>query len=72
MADRRPAGRIAGHKAGKDNVAADPPNAAPSVYEAGQANNTLPIVEILESCIEGKDPLCNYKLVSGTLPAAGA
>jgi hypothetical protein len=28
-------------KAGKDNFAADPPNAALSVYEPGTSNNTL-------------------------------
>ena len=75
--------RIAGHvrmpayleewtsKAGKDNFAADPPNAALSVYETGQANNTLAVVEILEPRMEGKDLLYTYKLVSGTPPAEG-
>jgi hypothetical protein len=75
--------RIAGHvrmpayleewtsKAGKDNFAADPPNAALSVYEPGQSNNTLAIVEILDPRIDGKDLVYGYKLVNGKLPASG-
>ena len=50
--------RIAGHlkmadylkewtaKAGKDNFGEDPPNAALSVYEPGQPDNTIAVVEI--------------------------
>ncbi|MCA3560115.1 MAG: hypothetical protein IOC82_03675 [Aestuariivirga sp.] len=75
--------RLAGHirmdayleewtsKAGKDNFAADPPNAALSVYEEGQSNNTLAIVEILDPRMDGKDLVYTYKLVSGKPPATG-
>lgn len=75
--------RIAGHikmsayleewtsKAGKDNFAADPPNAALSVYEDGQANNTLAIIEILDPKMEGQDLVYSYKIVKGQPPASG-
>jgi hypothetical protein len=75
--------RIAGHirmpayleewtsKAGKDNFTADPPNAALSVYEPGQKNNTLAIIEILNPRLEGKDLIYDYKLITGTPPASG-
>ena len=75
--------RIAGHikmadyltewtsKAGKDNFGADPPNAALSVYEPGQPNNTLAIIEIRNPKVEGSDLVYNYKLIKGTLPNAG-
>ena len=58
-------------KAGKDNFAADPPNAALSVYEPGQKNNTLAIIEILNPRVEGKDLIYDYKLITGTPPAEG-
>jgi hypothetical protein len=75
--------RIAGHikndkyleewtsSAGADNFAKDPPNAALSVYEAGQANTTLAIVEILNPTVDGKDMVYDYKVVEGALPASG-
>ncbi|WP_193548182.1 hypothetical protein [Aestuariivirga litoralis] len=75
--------RLAGHikmaayleewtsKAGKDNFAADPPNAALSVYEAGQSNNTLAIIEILDPRMDGQDLVYSYKLVNGKPPATG-
>ncbi len=75
--------RIAGHikmadyleewtaKAGKDNFAADPPNATLSVYESGQPDNTLAVVEIFHPQIDGSDLIYSYKLIDGKLPAAG-
>ena len=75
--------RIAGHikmdayleewtsKAGKDNFGKDPPNAALSVYETGQTNNTLAVIEILNPRTEGKDLVYSYKLVKGKLPGGG-
>jgi len=75
--------RIAGHiktaayleewtaKAGKDNFGADPPNAALSVYEPGQSNNKLAVVEITDPKMEGRDLVYGYKLIDGTLPASG-
>jgi len=75
--------RIAGHlkmseylqewtaKAGKDNFAADPPNAVVSVYESGQADSTLAVVEITNPRVEGADLVYNYKVIKGKLPAGG-
>lgn len=75
--------RIAGHiimadyleewtaKAGKDNFGADPPNAALSVYEPGKTDNTMTIVEITAPRIDDSDLIYDYKLIEGSLPAAG-
>ncbi len=75
--------RIAGHlkmseyleewtaKAGKDNFGADPPNAVVSVYEAGQPDSTLAVVEISNPKVEGADLIYNYKVIKGKLPATG-
>jgi hypothetical protein len=75
--------RIAGHykmadylaewttKAGKDNFAVDPPNATLSVYEPGQPDNTIVVVEITNPIVEGADLLYTYKIIDGTLPASG-
>lgn len=75
--------RLAGHipmadylkewtsKAGKDNFSKDPPNAALSVFEPGQANNTVAIIEIRNPRIEGRDLLYSYTVISGALPKAG-
>ncbi len=73
--------RIAGHlkmsefldewtsKAGKDNFGADPPNAVLSVYEPGQADSTLVVVEISHPKVDGADLVYNYKVIKGKLPA---
>ncbi len=75
--------RIAGHlkmadyleewtgKAGKDNFGGDPPNATLSVYEPGQPDNTLAVVEITDPKIDGSDLIYGYKLIDGKLPASG-
>lgn len=75
--------RIAGHlkmadylkewtaKAGKDNFGEDPPNAVLSVYEPGQPDNTTAVVEINQPKIDGSDLIYSFKLIKGTLPAAG-
>ena len=75
--------RIAGHlkmadylkewtaKAGKDNFSADPPNAALSVYEPGQPENTLVVVEITNPVVDGADLIYSYSLINGTMPASG-
>jgi hypothetical protein len=75
--------RIAGHiktaayleewtaKAGADNFGKDPPNAALSVYEPGQPNNTLAVIEITDPKVEGRDLVYGYKIIDGKLPAAG-
>ena len=75
--------RIAGHlqmadylkewtaKAGKDNFGADPPNAVLSVYEPGQPDNTIVVVEITNPVVDGVDLIYSYKIIDGTMPAAG-
>lgn len=75
--------RIAGHitmaeylwqwtaEAGPDNLAADPPNATLSVYEPGQPDNTVAIVEISDPRPDGGDLVYRYTLVEGTMPAGG-
>jgi hypothetical protein len=75
--------RIAGHltmadylkewtsAAGKDNFGADPPNAALSVYEPGQANNTLVVIKITNPVVDGADLIYSYKIIKGTMPSRG-
>ena len=75
--------RLAGHlkmddylkewtaKAGKDNFGANPPNAALSVYEPGQPDSTLVVVEITRPQIDGPDLIYRYKIINGTMPAKG-
>lgn len=73
--------RIAGHmkmddyletwKQGKDNFGEDPPNASLSVYEPGQAENTIVIVELLNPVVDGADLVYDYKLIEGTMPTKG-
>jgi hypothetical protein len=75
--------RLAGHlkmdayleewtaKAGKDNFGADPPNATLSVYEPGQPNNTVVVVEILNPQIDGADLIYDYIIIDGEMPASG-
>ncbi len=75
--------RIAGHlkmadylkewtaKAGKDNFGDDPPNATLSVYEPGQPDNTVAVVEINNPRMDGSDLTYNFKLIEGNLPAKG-
>jgi len=75
--------RIAGHlkmdkyldewteKAGKDNFSANPPNATLSIYEPGQPENTLAVVEITNPQIDGSDLIYSYTLIDGSLPASG-
>jgi hypothetical protein len=58
-------------KAGKDNFGADPPNATLSVYEPGQPDNTIIVVEILNPIVEGSDITYTYKIINGTMPVAG-
>ena len=56
---------------GPDNFSSDPPNATLSVYESGNHENTLAVVEISHPVIDGKDLVYSYKLISGTMPKAG-
>ena len=73
--------RIAGHittadylkewtaRAGKDNFAADPPNATLSVYEPGRPDNTLVVIKITKPVVDGADLVYSYRIISGTMPA---
>jgi hypothetical protein len=75
--------RIAGHlkmgdflnewtsKAGADNFGADPPNATLSVYQPGQPDNTVAVVEIMYPKIDGSDLIYTYNLIDGKLPTGG-
>lgn len=56
---------------GDDNFTADPPNATLSVYEPGQPDNTLAVVEISDPVVDGDDLIYTYTLLDGTMPAAG-
>ena len=58
-------------KAGADNFANDPPNATLSVYEPGQPNNSVAVVEISNPKVEGSDLVYTYKLIEGTMPKNG-
>jgi len=73
--------RIAGHMKmadflkewtkGKDNFGEDPPNATLSVYEPGQVENTLAVVELTQPTVDGADLVYAYKLIEGALPKSG-
>jgi hypothetical protein len=75
--------RIAGHIAmpayldewkafeGPDNFASDPPNATLSVYEPGQNQNTLTVIEISHPVVDGKDLVYSYRMIEGAMPKAG-
>jgi hypothetical protein len=73
--------RIAGHmkmadyleewKKGEDNFGDDPPNATLSVYEPGQPDNTLAVVELTHPVVDGADLVYTYKLIDGTMPKGG-
>lgn len=75
--------RVAGHitmadylqewtaAAGPDNFSADPPNATLSVYEPGQEQNTLTVVEISKPVVDGQDLVYSYTLLEGKVPTSG-
>lgn len=75
--------RIAGHMpqtdylkewtaaAGPNNFEKDPPNATLSVFEPGQPDSTLAVVEIMNPKVDGADLVYGYRLIDGTLPARG-
>ena len=56
---------------GRDSFNADPPNATLSVYEPGRAEPTLVVVTIMKPAVDGADLVYGYKLLEGTMPAAG-
>lgn len=57
--------------AGPDDFASDPPNATLSVYEPGQNENTLTVVEISHPVVDGNDMVYSYRLIEGTMPKTG-
>ena len=75
--------RIAGHvkldkylsdwtaAAGADNFAADPPNAALSVYQPGKDDSSVSIIEISNPRVEGADMLYDYKVIHDAGPVSG-
>ena len=56
---------------GDNNFGEDPPNATLSVYEPGQAGNSIVVVEISNPVVEGDDIVYSYQLIEGTMPAQG-
>ena len=58
-------------KEGKQNFSADLPNAAISVYESGQPDNTLAVVELTNPRVDGADLIYKYKMIEGKLPTSG-
>ena len=58
-------------QAGKDNFGEDPPNAVLSVYEPGQPDNTVVVVEITNPVVDGADLIYSYKIINGKMPASG-
>lgn len=56
---------------GADNFSADPPNATLSVYEPGQPDNSVAIIEISNPQLDGADLVYTYKLIEGSVPLGG-
>jgi hypothetical protein len=56
---------------GNDNFTKDPPNATLSVFEPGQPDNTIAVVEISHPKVDGSDIIYTYKLLDGKLPQTG-
>jgi hypothetical protein len=56
---------------GSDNFGNNPPNATLSVYEPGQATNSLTVVVVSHPVVDGHDLVYDYKLVEGTMPKNG-
>jgi len=55
----------------EDSFGENPPNAALSVYEAGESSNTMAVVEITDPVVDGDDIVYAYKLLDGTIPENG-
>lgn len=58
-------------KEGRDNFGADPPNATLSVYEPGQAEQTLVVVKLMKPVVDGADLVYGYRVLDGKMPAGG-
>lgn len=56
---------------GDDNFDENPPNATLSVYEPGNQNNVIVVVEFLDPVVEGQNLVYRYVLVDGDMPSGG-
>jgi hypothetical protein len=56
---------------GPDNFGSNPPNATLSVYEPGQAANSLAVVILTHPVVDGRDLVYNYKVIEGEIPKNG-
>src|SRR5271166_3923001 len=56
---------------GPDNFSSDPPNAILSVFEPGQADNTVVVVKISHPVVDGNDLVYSYKIIKGEIPSKG-
>ena len=56
---------------GPDNFNSDPPNAILSVFEPGQADNTVVVVKISHPVVDGNDIVYSYKIIQGAMPGNG-
>ena len=56
---------------GSDNFGKSPPNASISVFEPGQTDSTIAVVELTKPRKDGADLVYSYKLLEGKMPTAG-
>src|ERR1017187_594047 len=56
---------------GPDNFSSDPPNDILSVFEPGQADNTVVMVKISHPVVDGNDIVYSYKIIKGEIPSKG-
>jgi len=56
---------------GPDNFGNNPPNATLSVYEPGQATNSIAVIVISHPVVDGRDLVYDYKLIEGAMPRSG-
>lgn len=54
-----------------DNFNDDPPNAALSVYEPGEADNAIAVIEIENPVLDGNDIVYDYVVLEGSVPENG-
>jgi hypothetical protein len=47
------------------------PTATLSVYEPGQPDSTLAVVEISHPVVDGNDLIYSYRMIEGTMPGNG-
>lgn len=54
-----------------DDFNDDPPNAALSVYEPGEADNAVAVIEIENPVVDGNDIVYDYVVLEGSVPQNG-